>query len=275
MLYSEEFCSKITADIQAFFKENNTNEIQDAVIWDASKATLRGRFISQASYKKKEATLMRAQLIQEIANLEKLHKQSGSPKIFRKLNAVRKSLDNLELPQIQKKLIYTKQKFTTKSSYSLKLLSWRVKKRQNKNMILELRDVDKRAYSDPKDISRIMTAFYKNLYTSSNPSQTDIDAFLAIPNLFKKLTSAHRNFMEEPILPQEISEAIKRVKPNKAPGPDGFPIEYYKKFSGVLIPALEKLFNAILRGAPMPDTWKRPHRFNFKTTQGLDPAAFL
>lgn len=83
---------------------------------------------------------MRNQLLLEIENLEKLHKQLGNPKILRQLEATRKSLDNLEIPRIQKKLLNTKQKFTTKSSYSLKLLSWRVKKCQDKNMILELKD---------------------------------------------------------------------------------------------------------------------------------------
>lgn len=126
LLYSEDFCLKINEEIRAFFEENNTAELQDAIIWDAFKATLRGKFISQASFKKKETTLLRDRLLQEIEYLEKLHKQSGSPKILRQLNAARKSLDNLELPWIQKQLLYTKQKFTTKSSYSLKLLAWRV-----------------------------------------------------------------------------------------------------------------------------------------------------
>lgn len=62
--------------------------------------------------------------------------------------------------------------------------------------------------------------------------------------------------MEEPISSREVIEAIK-VKPNKAPGPDGYPIEYYKKFQEALVPDLENRFNAILQGALMPDTWKQ------------------
>lgn len=97
-LCSAEFCSKITKEIQTYFEENNNLDLQEAVIWDMSKATLRGSFISQVSYKKKETTLMRNQLLLDIGNLEKLHKQSGNPKIFRQLEAARKSFDNLELP---------------------------------------------------------------------------------------------------------------------------------------------------------------------------------
>lgn len=52
--------------------------------------------------------------------------------------------------------------------------------------------------------------------------------------------------MDSPITAQEITEAIKRVKSNKAPGPDGFPIECFKKFTLELAPVLERTFNFVL-----------------------------
>lgn len=57
--------------------------------------------------------------------LELAHKWFGDPKILRSPEAQRKSLDNLDIPLIQKNLIYAKQKFTTKSSHALKLKSGR------------------------------------------------------------------------------------------------------------------------------------------------------
>lgn len=40
----------------------------------------------------------------------------------------------------------------------------------------------------------------------------------------------HKEFMDSPITSLEIREMIKSVKLNKAPGPDSYPIEFYKCF---------------------------------------------
>lgn len=45
---------------------------------------------------------------------------------------------------------------------------------------------------------------------------------------------------------KEILEVIKSVKNNKTPGPDGYPIDFYKIFFEQFIFILEKTFNHIL-----------------------------
>lgn len=72
-----------------------------------------------------------------------------------------------------------------------------------------------------------MTSFYKNLHTSTNPTETNIDSYLDTPHFVKKLTSEHRDLLDSPITEQEILNIIKKIKPNKFPGPDGYPIAYY------------------------------------------------
>lgn len=39
-----------------------------------------------------------------------------------------------------------------------------------------------------------------------------------------------------------INGAIKRMKPGKAQGPDGFPIEFFKTFGPKLIPLLSNVY---------------------------------
>lgn len=41
----------------------------------------------------------------------------------------------------------------------------------------------------------------------------------------------------------EIRKAIKQLPSHKAPGPDGFPNEYYKRFSDLLTPHLCNTYN--------------------------------
>lgn len=52
----------------------------------------------------------------------------------------------------------------------------------------------------------------------------------------------------------EINRAIKKMKPGKAPGPDGFPIEFFKTFGPKLTPLLSKAFKEILVRKTLPLT---------------------
>ena len=54
-----------------------------------------------------------------------------------------------------------------------------------------------------------------------------------------------------PFIEKEVFEAISQMKNNKAPGPDGFPIEFYKRcwdnIKGDLMPMFHDLFNGHLQ----------------------------
>ncbi|KAL8178562.1 UNVERIFIED_CONTAM: hypothetical protein K2H54_051381 [Gekko kuhli] len=68
--------------------------------------------------------------------------------------------------------------------------------------------------------------FYKSLYSSINPSTADIDQYLSLNLGIKKLDEVHSSMMERPTIPQEVTEAICRLKNNKSAGPDGYRPEF-------------------------------------------------
>ncbi|KAF7649657.1 hypothetical protein LDENG_00138150 [Lucifuga dentata] len=49
--------------------------------------------------------------------------------------------------------------------------------------------------------------------------------------------------LDRPITLEDVAAAIRSMKSNKTPGPDGFGIEFYKKFSDKLSPLLLNVFN--------------------------------
>lgn len=60
------------------------------------------------------------------------------------------------------------------------------------------------------------------------------------------LDDSEKSGMERNITQMEINSTIKRMKPGKAPGPDGFPIEFSNKtFGPELIPLLLKVFEEV------------------------------
>lgn len=52
----------------------------------------------------------------------------------------------------------------------------------------------------------------------------------------------------------EIHGAISKIKGGKAPGPDGIPIEFYKKLAVKLTPLLCKVFTEALQRVSLPPT---------------------
>ncbi|KAL0148541.1 hypothetical protein M9458_056088, partial [Cirrhinus mrigala] len=52
------------------------------------------------------------------------------------------------------------------------------------------------------------------------------------------LSTFDRDSLENDITLEEIKDAIRDLKPGRAPGEDGFPSDFYKKFSEFLAPKL-------------------------------------
>jgi hypothetical protein len=55
----------------------------------------------------------------------------------------------------------------------------------------------------------------------------------------------------------EVKDALKRMKGDKAMGPDEIPIEVWKTLGDVAIVWLTKLFNIIFRSNKMSDAWRQ------------------
>lgn len=61
--------------------------------------------------------------------------------------------------------------------------------------------------------------------------------------------------MDEDIQIEEIADAIASLKTGKAPGPDGFPSDFYKAFSKLLCPVLLLFFSESLQSSKLPPTF--------------------
>ena len=83
--------------------------------------------------------------------------------------------------------------------------------------------------------------YYEQLYTNNTDNLEEIDKFLEKCNL-QKLNQEGIENLNRPITSMEIETVIKILPTNKSPEPDGFPREFYQKFTEELIPILLKLF---------------------------------
>ena len=63
-----------------------------------------------------------------------------------------------------------------------------------------------------------------------------------------QVSAEENTFLTAPFLEEEVRQAIFQMEPNKAPGPDGFPAEFYQKIWDIIMDDLLKLFNDLQNG---------------------------
>ena len=86
-------------------------------------------------------------------------------------------------------------------------------------------------YTKQDEILEKIKTFYKTLYSSRDETLTnvDLDDILTAVNI-PKLNVNDASLLEKDITLEEAGIALKKMKNNKTPGPDGFTSEFYKFF---------------------------------------------
>lgn len=115
--------------------------------------------------------------------------------------------------------------------------------RNSDNSIPNMLINDKTQTVNEKELHDHILGFYENIFKSSNPKSEDIDLFLdtELPHLNEEIINKFDDFINL----EELTEAVNKMAINKSPGPDGLPVEFYKKFWDILGPDLIMIFNNI------------------------------
>ncbi|KAJ4921827.1 hypothetical protein JOQ06_024653, partial [Pogonophryne albipinna] len=71
---------------------------------------------------------------------------------------------------------------------------------------------------------------------------------------FPSITPAQEGELDQPLKPSEIADSIRLIQSGKAPGPDGYPIEFYKTCIDKLTPLLLRMFEDSLDRGTLPLT---------------------
>lgn len=191
--------------------------------------------------------------------MESRHLRFGGKKTLHKLEATRKKLALYETSQTQRNLLFLKQKYASRSPRFLRWLKWRASKVVSSNFITSIKSRKNSIVTHPKSILSEFYSFYKQLYSSSNPSMEDINEYLSRSGFQTRLSQEHKDLLDAPISQIEVSNTIKHLKLNKAPGKDGLPSEFYKCFQHLLLPKLTNLCNDLLLTGNIPKSWLEAH----------------
>ena len=97
-----------------------------------------------------------------------------------------------------------------------------------------------------EELKRYITRYYKGLFGAPEEGNFSLDEYRIddIP----QVSSEENTFLTAPFTEEEVRKAVFQMEHNKAPGPDGFPAEFYQNFWDIIKLDLLALFGALHAG---------------------------
>ena len=252
LLKDPDFIMFFKKQWEDFLHINDLPGISPCVLWETAKVVMRGQIISYSSHKAKIEKRLEKELEDKIKTLETAHAASQEESLLIELRKLRMDLNKIINQKIQFQLQRLRLDNWEHGNKSSKLLANLLKQNKEKCTISSIKTSNGTISQDPQEINNTFREFYQTLYSSQkNPSDLDIDTFLNTINL-PKLTEEQIQSLEAPILIEELHKALQHMSDGKAPGPDGYPVEFYKEFWPLISPTLFKMIVNIKESRTLP-----------------------
>ena len=253
LLADEKFVDFINTHLDVFLEANVSPDISHCTLWEAMKAYVRGQVISYSASENKYRNRRASELMDRIKVVDQLHSVSPSDELYRERILLQTEFDSLSNGKAADQHLKSRHEFYEYGERASKLLCHQLKQSATAGFISSIKDGEGNVVVNQGDINNRFKSFYEDLYSSEAGDKDLVENFfddLELPLLGR----SDKKDSERPITAMEIDTAITRMKSGKAPGPDGFPIEFYKKFAPKLTPVLLKLFEEILANEALPPT---------------------
>lgn len=209
---------------------------------------LRGQIIEYTARLNKSRSQCLTELIQLIHDVDQQHSASPSADLCKKRLSLQTEFDLLTTKQAEEMFLKSRQSHYEYGEQASRLLSYQLRQYSVSNFINEIQATDGSIKSDPKDINKQFKLFYSALYTSESVHDNRFLDNLDLPTISEEDKAS----LEQPVSVVEIGQAIKLMKTKKAPGPDGYPIEFYKTFTNKLSPLLRSVYVESLLQKKLP-----------------------
>jgi hypothetical protein len=96
------------------------------------------------------------------------------------------------------------------------------------------------------NLKNYIAKFYKGLF--GDPLDNNISLDEEIIQDITQVSPSENEFLTAPFTIEEVKEAIFQMEKNKAPGPDGFPAEFYQKFWEIIKGDIMLMFKDLFHG---------------------------
>ena len=225
-----------------FYFSINTNETSACTRWEAFKAFIRGQIISFTSSKSKRTHQKIILLESKIKILERDVYLNNSREAHKELLVLRAQYDKISASNVAASLQKLNQTYYDQGEKAGKLLAWRIKQQQAERAINSIEVIGGEVTVHPAEINKAFKSFYEGLYASEYPNNADSQSSFLNNLDFPTLSEIGYNALNAELTEEEISLAIDGMSAGKASGPDGLPIDIYKRFKSKLCRPLLEMF---------------------------------
>ena len=247
LLKDEHYVSKIRetySRTRAFY----SNLADARLLWEMLKMETRAATIAYSKKKAKATTNRELEIRRQLEILDRnICDNFNSPNIAHILNEyedLKMELQSIYEEKGRAAILRSKCRWVEKGERPTKYFFNLEKRNYNRKTITELRTESETVTNNESQILEAIENYYSELYASANNSQeNNVDEFtehLKIP----KLSDADRDRIEGPLSYEECKKALDTFQNNKAPGEDGFTVEFYMFFFDLLGHDLVASFNA-------------------------------
>ena len=201
--------------------------ISDALFLEVLLMNIRGMTIAYSSWKKKQLIELEKSLIHTIDNLEKNLNSTNSTLLENK----KRELENIRNSKMEGVLLRSRARWIDSGEKPTKYFLNLEKRNFINKSIIEIH-CEKGSLYDIDDIKNEVSDFYANLYSNGNDSNHDnydLDNLFSTNNIYT-LKGNDVCGMEGEIDESEVLLCLRNMLNNKAPGLDGWPVEFFKFF---------------------------------------------
>lgn len=251
LLKEPEFCTYIGSQITFFLEMNDLPETSPSVLWETLKAYVRGCIISFQAERKRRRRQELTELEKQINKMDRENALHPSIDKHKKILSLRYRYNQILSDCIAKAFLFTQQKYFEFGEKPHKLLARQLRKMESDRTITQLKSNQGDILVSYKDINQRFQKFYEDLYSSTTVDCSTMNTFLDSCDL-PTLEKTDQDFLNAELSVEEIQETIKLLKNSKTPGPDGFPNEFYKKFSDLISPYLLRMYTQAKEDGTLP-----------------------
>lgn len=254
LLTDSHFCNLISKAIDDFMLFNKSDSISPSTLWETLKVVVRGEIISYTISRNKERKQREQDLISSIRSIDRQYSITPTPELYKERIALKTQYDLLSTERTERHHLWSKGHYYEHGEKAGRLLAYQLKCRSASRLIPQIRNTSQSLTTDPVEINNTFKEFYSELYTSTFPQDnSNMTTFLDSIDIPTIDVTAKDN-LDKPIQLQEIVDAINKMQSGKSPGLDGYPVEFYKKFSSQLAPILLEMFNYSFNQNYLPQT---------------------
>ena len=206
--------------------------IDESLIWETLLTQIRGVLIRFASSLKRQRCKREELLNKKIEQLEnKTNANSSDQNLMTELAMANEQLVAIREEKLKGAKIRSRANWVENGEKPSQFFLQLEKSNYVNKCFKELHLDPEEIITDQERILQEIRNFYKNLYTE-RPRQNKLIESIKILDIsgHNKIPLHMINDLEGPITHEELHQAVTNSKNNKSPGPNGFPVEFYKIF---------------------------------------------